>query len=152
MILSALLVRALAPLGPFEPLEDDAWRVPVLEGALDSRLRELENFPALIYPPDLEEEIAEDLEDLARLDRESAAARARSLLGSVAGSSELVWTARRILVASGDLETVRSGLRSYFLAPGRWREVLAASADPRLRDLGGGGEVQPAADSGALRQ
>jgi hypothetical protein len=140
LILSALLVRS------GEPSEDDAWQLPVLEGRLDSRLRELESFPAPLYPPDLEEEVAAGLEDLARLDPESAAARARSLLASAAGASDLAWTARRILVACRDLETVRSGLRSYFEAPGRWRDALSAAADPRLRDFGGGGEPAPASE------
>lgn len=60
LLLSALLVRSSA---------DDAWQAPVLEEAFDSRLRELADFPASLYPPNLEEQTVAALEDLARLDR-----------------------------------------------------------------------------------
>jgi hypothetical protein len=130
LVFTALMVRALG-------LGDDAWQAPLLEGAFDSRLHALNGFPPPLYPPDLEEEIAANLEDLARLDPDSAVARARTLLEVVSSGTELYWTARRVLAASGDLETVRLGLRSYFEAPARWREVLAVSDDPRLRDFGG---------------
>ncbi len=122
---------------------DDAWEVPVLEGVLDSGLRELSDFPAPLYPPDLEDEMTAALADLARLDLDSAASRARSLLAVVSPESELAWTARRVLAASGDLETVRLGLRSYFDAPERWKEILAASDDARLRDFDDGEEAEP---------
>jgi len=122
---------------------DDAWQTPVLEGAFDSRLRALADFPAPLYPPDLEDEMTAALEKLARLDPDSAASRARSLIEAVSHESELTWTARRVLAASGDLETVRLGLRSYFDAPARWREVLAASADARLRDFDDEGKAEP---------
>jgi hypothetical protein len=131
-LFSALLVHS-----------DDAWEVPVLEGVLDSGLRALADFPAPLYPPDLEDEIAEALEDLARLDPDSAASPARSLLEVVSRESELTWAARRVLAASGDLETLRLGLQSYFDAPERWREVLAASDDARLRDFDDEGKVEP---------
>ncbi|HEY7699943.1 MAG TPA: hypothetical protein VIE88_16080, partial [Vicinamibacteria bacterium] len=122
---------------------DSAWRVPVLESELDSGLRELADFPAPLYPPDLQEELAFALEELARLDPESAAGRARSLLRTISSESELAWDARRVLAESGDLEIVRLGLRSYFDAPAAWRAVLAASRDPRLRDFGGEEENRP---------
>jgi hypothetical protein len=115
---------------------DDAWRAPALESTFDSRLRELADFPAPLYPSDLEEEVTRSLEDLARLDTESAAVRARSLLRLVSPDSGLAWTSRRVLAASGDLETLRLALRSYFEASAAWRTVLAASRDPRLRDFG----------------
>ncbi len=122
---------------------DDAWDVPILEGVFDSRLRALADFPAPLYPPDLAEEMSAALEELARLDPDSAASRARSLLEVVSHESELAWAARRVLAASGDLETVRLGLRSYFDAPARWREVLAASDDARLRDFDDEGGPEP---------
>ncbi len=114
---------------------DDLWRLPALESELDSQIRALTDFPAPLYPPDLENEIAANLEDLARLDPESAALRARSLLEVVTIGSGLPWKARRVLAAKGDLEIVRLGLRSYFDAPARWGEVLAARDDVRLRDF-----------------
>ena len=122
---------------------DDPWQVPVLEEALDSRLRAIADFPAPLYPPDLEQEIAASLEELARLDPDSAALRARSLLEAGSRESELTWTARRVLAASGDLGIIRLGLRSYFEAPARWTDVLAASDDPRLRDFGGESGPEP---------
>lgn len=127
---SFLLLAAL--LGQSE----DAWRVPVLEDALDSRLPELADFPDPLYPPVLEDEVTLALEELARLDPESAAVRARSLLRTVSPESDLTWIARRVLAENGDLETVRLALRAYFEAPAAWRAVLAASRDPRLRDFG----------------
>jgi hypothetical protein len=137
LLLSALLLGALVP-------GDDAWRTPALEEVLESRIRALADFPAPLYPPDLEDEIAAALEELARLDPDSAASRAHSLLDAAPDESELSWTARRVLAASGDLETVRLGLRSYFDSPGRWLPVLAASDDARLRDFDGGeGEAKP---------
>jgi len=134
LLRAALLIRLLA---------DDLWRAPVLEGIVDSGLRELADFPAPLYPPDREDEMTAALEELARLDSDSAASRARSLLRAVSHGSDLSWTARRVLAASGDLETVRLGLRSYFDEPVRWREVLAASGDARLRDFDDGGEAEP---------
>jgi len=134
LLFSALLLRLLA---------DDLWRAPVLEDVVDSGLREIADFPPPLYPPDREDEITAALEELARLDSDSAASRARSLVRDVSPGSDLIWTARRVLAASGDLETVRLALRSYFDAPVRWREVLAASADPRLRDFGDEGEAEP---------
>jgi len=131
--------RALLLLTALSSGADDAWQIPVLEATLDSRIHALEGFPAPLYPPDLEGEVEAALEGLARLDRNSAVVRARALFESVPDSSELSWTARRVLAASGDLETLRLGVRSYFDAPARWREVLAASDDPRLRDFNGGG-------------
>jgi len=134
MVLSALLIRS--------PV-DDAWQVPVLEEVVDSALGELSGFPAPLYPPDLEEEVAAALEHLARLDPDSAASRARALIEGVSHDCELTWNARRVLAATGDLPTVRLGLGSYFDAPARWREVLAASEDGRLRDFGGGSVAEP---------
>jgi hypothetical protein len=122
---------------------DDRWRAPVLERALGLQIAALGGFPSPLFPPDLEREIAESLEELVRLDSESAASWSRSLLSVLSSDCELTWTARRVLAASGDLETVRLGLRSYFQAPPRWREVLAAGADPRLRDFDGGEKVAP---------
>jgi hypothetical protein len=136
LLLSALLVRALGQI-------DDAWQTPVLEGVFDSGLRELADFPAPLYPPDLEDEMTAALEELVRLDPDSAASRARSLLDVVSHESELTWTARRVLAASRDLEAVRLGLQCYFEAPNRWREVLAASDDARLRDFDDEGEAEP---------
>ena len=122
---------------------DDLWQAPVLEEALDFGLRAVADFPAPLYPPDLEKEIAASLEDLARLDPDSTVSRARLLLEAPSRESKLTWTARRILAASGDLEILRFGLRSYFEAPARWKEVLAASKDPRLRDFDGEGGPEP---------
>jgi len=122
---------------------DDAWEVPVLERVFDSGLRTLADFPAPLYPPDLEDEMTAALAELAHLDPDSAASRARSLIAVVSQESELTWTARRALAASGDLQTLRLGLQSYFDAPERWREVLAASDDARLRDFDGEGKVEP---------
>jgi len=79
---------------------DDAWEVPALEGVFDSRLRALADFPAPLYPPDLEDEMTAALAELARLDPDSAASRARSLIAVVSHESELTWTARRVLAAS----------------------------------------------------
>ena len=59
------------------------------------------------------------LAELARIDPDSAASRARSLIAVVSHESELTWIARRALAASGDLETLRLGLQSYFDAPAR---------------------------------
>ena len=134
LLFSAFLVGALGQ-------SDDLWQAPVLEGAFDSRLRALADFPAPLYPPDLEDELTAALEELVRLDPGSAALRARSLIEVVSHESELTWTARRVLAASGDLEILRLGLRSCFDAPARWREVLAASDDTRLRDFDD--EVEP---------
>ncbi len=134
LLLPALLIRSPA---------DDAWQIPVLAEIVDSGLRELADFPAPLYPPDLEEEIAAALEYLARLDPDSAASRARALIEGVSHESGLTWTARRVLAATGDLPTVRLGLGSYFDAPARWREVLAASEDSRLGDFGGGSVAEP---------
>ena len=133
----SLLLSALLLLG------DDAWRIPVLEESLDSALAELARYPDPLYPPDLEVEIEKALEELARLEPDSAADRARALLEIVSKESELAWTARRALVRSGDLSTIRRGLESYFDEPARWRAVLAASLDPRLRDFDDGAEPEP---------
>ncbi|HJS72856.1 MAG TPA: hypothetical protein VJ921_01120 [Vicinamibacteria bacterium] len=116
-------------------LADDAWRVPALEASLDSALESLAGFPDPLYPPDREVEVLEALEELARLDPDSAASRARALLQVVSKESELAWAARRALVRSGDLTAIRLALDSYFEAPQRWRRVLGASEDPRLRDF-----------------
>jgi hypothetical protein len=124
-------------------LGDDAWRIPVLEASFDSALEALAGFPDPLYPPDREEEIEEALEELVLLDPDSAADRARGLLEVVSSESELVWTARRVLVRSGDLAMVRLALQSYFDAPARWREVLADSRDPRLRDFDDEVESEP---------
>jgi hypothetical protein len=126
LLLSALLLHG-----------DDAWRIPALEASFDSALEALSDFPDPLYPPDLEEEIRNALEGLARLDPDSAAVRARSLLEAVSNESELAWVARRALVRNGDLEVVRLALESYFEAPERWGKVLGASSDPRLRDFDG---------------
>jgi hypothetical protein len=57
---------------------DDAWKVPVLEGVFDSGLRALADFPAPLYPPDLEDEMTAALEKRARLDPDAASLRARA--------------------------------------------------------------------------
>lgn len=139
LLFSAFFVGALGQ-------SDDLWQAPILEGVFDSRLRALADFPAPLYPPDLEDELTTALEELVRLDPDSAALRARSLIEAVSHESELTWTARRVLAASGDLEAVRLGLRSYFDAPARWRKVLAASDDGRLRDFDDEGESEPLAE------
>jgi hypothetical protein len=124
-------------------LADDAWRIPALEASFDSALESLAGFPDPLYPPDREAEIEEALEDLARLDPDSARTRARALLQVVSEESELAWAARRALVRSGDLAAVRLALDGYFEAPRRWQSVLEASPDPRLRDFHGGAEPDP---------
>ncbi len=133
----SLFLSALLLLG------DDAWRIPVLEASFDSALEALAGFPDPLYPPDLAKEIDEALEELVPLDPDSAADRARRLLEVVSSESELVWTARRVLVRSGDLKTVRLAIQCYFDAPAGWREVLAASPDPRLRDFDDGVDSEP---------
>jgi hypothetical protein len=130
-------------LAAFVLFVDDAWRIPDLEASFDSSLQALTPFPDPLYPPDLEKEIDRALEDLVRLDPDSAARRARALLEAVSKESELAWTAWRVLVRSGDLAAVRVGLDSYFEAPARWRGVLGASLDGRLRDFDDGVDPEP---------
>jgi hypothetical protein len=110
----------------------DAWSIPALEARVDSGVRSLAGFPAGLYPPEEVQEIAKALEELTGLDGESGASRARLLLNAVPSGSHLFWSARRMLAASGDGDTIRLALHSYFQAPERWAEVLAASDDPRL--------------------
>lgn len=116
---------------------DDARAVPHLERALEWRLEELEQFPASLPPPDLEEEIVAALLSLERLEPELALSWARTMVDS-SEAGRVAVAARRVVARSGDSGIIRIALRHYFDDREGWGRVLgdaAATHDVRLRDF-----------------